>query len=117
MSTNEMLAVGFLGGLIPDIVRIVGLRLQGMPSYMGTWFFWVSLIVLGVLGSLACWLVNPTAVIEAFAVGYSAPSILTRLGGDGAKGLTGDRSDDREADRQRQIEQSRPRSLVDWWTL
>jgi hypothetical protein len=92
MSQTEILAWGFVGGIIPDILRTLALRFQGAPLYFQSWFFWVSLIVLGILGALACWLVTPTKVIEAFAVGYSAPAILTRLGGDIPKGV-GDRDD------------------------
>ena len=75
------IALGFLGGVMPDTLKLVALRTQGAPNYFWSGFFWGSFVILGLLGLLACWLVSPGAPIEAFAVGYSAPSILTRLGG------------------------------------
>jgi hypothetical protein len=76
----QTLITGFVGGLIPDLLRLFALRDRGAPAYVAYWFFWVSFIGLGALGALACWLVQPTGAIEAFAIGYSAPSVLSRLG-------------------------------------
>jgi len=83
----QTVALGFLGGVMPDILKLVALRMQGAPNYLGSGFFWASFVILGLLGLLACWLVSPGAPIEAFAVGYSAPSILTRLGGEVPAGV------------------------------
>jgi hypothetical protein len=101
-----MLAWGFVGGVMPDILRVVALRFKGAPTYLGSWFFWVSATVLGILGVLACWLVNPAAAVEAFAVGYSAPSILSRLGSE---------VPDKVRDREDRTARPEVKSLRQWW--
>ena len=87
MSQMELLALGFIAGVIPDVLRLVALKTQGAPSYLSSWFFWVSLLILGLLGLFAVWLIKPSGIVEAFAVGYSAPEILARLGGKLPKGI------------------------------
>jgi steroid 5-alpha reductase family enzyme len=105
---TEILVLGFVGGIMPDILRIIVLRFQGAPNYLKSWFFWVSFFVLGILGGFTCWLVEPMTTITAFAVGYSAPSILERLGSEAPKGLR-DRSVDRSP--------SDIKTLREWWGM
>src|SRR6185436_11386765 len=79
MTTVEIVLCGFAGGLLPDILRIVKSRYEGAPTYLRTAYFWFCLILLAGLGGLATYLVKPTALVEALAVGFSAPEILSRL--------------------------------------
>jgi hypothetical protein len=106
MPDIKIVVLGFVAGIIPDVLRMVKLATVGAPAYVKSWFFWSSLVVLGLLGAFACWLVNPTGVLEAFAVGYSAPEILSRLGGKIPPGLS-DRGDGA----------GRPKidTLLGWW--
>ena len=80
-------AAGGLGGLLPDALRLLGARRDGLPAYLRTRFFWASLIVLAALGSAVAVFSHPTTLQAALALGYSAPSIVSALGATG-----GDRS-------------------------
>jgi hypothetical protein len=87
MTTLEIVLLGFAGGVLPDILRIVKSRYDGPPTYLRTGYFWFCLALLACLGGLATYLAKPSALVEAIAVGFSAPEILSKL-----FGKTGDRS-------------------------
>ncbi len=71
---------GCLGGLLPDIIRLVkGRHEPGLADYWKSFSFWIGLFFAVVLGGLAAYLLKPTGVIEALAIGFSAPEILTRI--------------------------------------
>ena len=77
-------ALGFAGGLAPDLLRIVNARHEGPPAFLRSSFFWVSLLALGALGGIVAALSHPTSIEAALALGYSAPSIVSALGAQGA---------------------------------
>jgi hypothetical protein len=79
----EAAAAGLLGGLVPDGLRLLNARHDGLPAYLRTWFFWISLAILGALGAAVSALSHPTSLQAAFALGYSAPSIVSALGAKG----------------------------------
>jgi hypothetical protein len=92
MSAWEMFVYGCLGGVIPDILRLVARRDKGAPAYARTWYFWVMLIVLVAIGGLAAWLEKPGNVKEAIAFGFTAPQVLSSLlgkTGDADRGSSG----------------------------
>jgi hypothetical protein len=103
----EAAGAGFVGGIVPDALRLLNARHEGLPAYLRTWFFWVSLAVLAVLGSLVAVLSHPASVMAALAFGYSAPSIVSTLGAKGG------------ADARLDFKATRKRSALEelrgWW--
>ena len=75
--------LGFLGGLIPDLLRMVGSRYEKAPDYLFRAYFWISLLLLGLIGGgTALWsLTSQSALspVNALAVGFSAPAIISKL--------------------------------------
>jgi len=99
---NELVYFGALGGLLPDILRLVTtLRTGKMPDYLKTPAFWISLPLLAIVGAVAVWLAGATTAKAAVAIGFSAPEVISRIAGQttqvnrgGAEGKL---------------------SLLDWW--
>lgn len=79
MPAFEMVGWSCLGGVLPDVLRIVAARYGGPPKYLGQAFFWISLALLVILAGLTALLVNPTNRVEALAVGFGAPEIISKL--------------------------------------
>src|SRR5262249_3791795 len=79
MTWYQTIALGCLGGAIPDILRVISLRYESVPKYLYQWFFWISLILLIALGGVVSYWLDPTRAIDALAIGYSAPGILSKL--------------------------------------
>ena len=77
MSTTEIVLWGCLGGVLPDVLRLIGDRYRGAPAYLRQWFFWFSLALLVGVAALATYLLNPSRIIDAVAIGFSAPEILS----------------------------------------
>ncbi len=77
-------AAGGLGGLVPDVLRLLAARHDGLPAYLRTRFFWASLVGLAALGAAVAALSHPSTFQAALALGYSAPSIVSTLGATGA---------------------------------
>jgi len=75
----KLLLWSALGGITPDLTRLVKAGALGAPSYLKSWFFWVSFIILALLGVAAAYLMPATNEKQAFAFGFSAPEILSRL--------------------------------------
>lgn len=72
--------VGCVGGLLPDILRIIKNRYGGrFPSYLRQPNFWLGLILLVGLGGLAAWVLGATQVKEALIFGYAAPQLFSKL--------------------------------------
>jgi hypothetical protein len=77
MQAHEMVLWGCLGGALPDILRLVAVRYRAPPKYLKVPFFWLSLLLLIGLGGLAAYLLQPERVVDAIALGFSAPEILS----------------------------------------
>lgn len=77
MTTTETILWGCVGGLLPDVLRLIGQRYQEPPYYLKRWFFWFSLMLLVVVAGVAVHLLAPTRIIDAVAIGFSAPEILS----------------------------------------
>lgn len=80
MSDTTMILLGCAGGLLPDILRLVkGRHDPNIGDYWKSWSFRLGLFFAVVLGGLAVYLIKPTQVVEALAIGFSAPEILSRI--------------------------------------
>lgn len=75
----QTIALGCAGGALPDLLRIIEHRHDPAPEYLKRGFFWVSLALLVGLGGTAAYLIAPLGVIDALAVGFSAPSLVSSL--------------------------------------
>jgi hypothetical protein len=97
----KLLVFGAIGGLVPDVLRIIAAGRQGMIlDVLKKVIFYVSLALLAVIGALAVLLVGAGSLKEAFAIGFGAPEVISRLGA-----LAG------QADRG----VGQKVSLFDWW--
>ena len=75
---------GCAGGLLPDILGVVKERHGPPPEYLSRRFFWISLLILAGIGGLVSYLSDPARLIDALAIGYSAPTIISKgLGKEG----------------------------------
>jgi hypothetical protein len=90
MTTNELVLLGAAGGVLPDVLRMIKTRFEGMPAYIRTAWYWISLIIIAGVGALTVYLLKPTGLVEVLAVGFSAPEILTKLlSKSGDRGVAG----------------------------
>jgi len=79
MDIKLLLLWSALGGITPDLIRLVKAGDSGAPTYLKSWFFWISFVILALLGMVAAYLMPATSEKQAFAFGFSAPEILSRL--------------------------------------
>lgn len=70
--------LGGIGGLLPDVIKVVNLRMQGRPTYLTDGFYWISLGILALLGAGAAALKGAGDPIEALALGAAAPTLFSR---------------------------------------
>lgn len=71
---------GCVGGLIPDILRIIQNRHNTrLPDYLKTGSFWLGLILLFLLGGFVAWLAGASTVKDALAFGFGGPEIISKL--------------------------------------
>lgn len=76
-------ALGVVGGAMPDVLRFVKQRHEGFPQWFSKAGFWVGFLLLLVLGGLAAWLGGADDWQAALALGYAAPEFISRvLAGD-----------------------------------
>ena len=78
MPLYQIVLLGAVGGALPDLLRIINARHEPAPDYLDRHFFWFSLGLLMLLGAGAACLLDPTRTVDALAVGYSAPSLLSK---------------------------------------
>src|SRR5512139_3912402 len=80
MTLPHMLLWGALGGVLPDVIRLVRQRHnEALPAYLKRRNFYVGLVLAVVLGAAAAALLDASSVAEALAYGFGAPELLTRL--------------------------------------
>jgi hypothetical protein len=77
MTTTQIVLWGCLGGILPDVLRLIGDRYRGAPAYLRHWFFWSSMFLLVGVAGLATYLLSPSRVVDAVAIGFSAPEVLS----------------------------------------
>jgi len=103
----SLIAFGCVGGLIPDILRVIQNRHDtSRLQYLKTLGFWFALLLLVGLGGFLCWLLGANDVKQALAYGFGGPEILSKFLG----GLAG--SGDRGVDRG---DESGQVGLLTWW--
>jgi hypothetical protein len=96
MPLYEMVGLSCVGGILPDVLRIIAARYDGPPKYLEKPFFWISLFLLVLLAGGTALLVKPTGTVEALAVGFGAPEVISKLlsrpsdRGDGKTSLVAD---------------------------
>ena len=78
MTVMQTVLWGCLGGLLPDVLRPIGLRYKGAPDYLTKSFFWFGMVLLVAVAGLTAYLLSPTRIIDAIALGFSAPEILSK---------------------------------------
>jgi hypothetical protein len=72
--------LGFVGGAIPDGIRIIQGRYAGaLPDYLKTANFWFGFSLLVIAGGFVAWIGSAQSIQEALAYGFAAPEILSRL--------------------------------------
>jgi len=77
---NNYILIGAVGGLIPDVIRLVKNRYSvEMPGHWKSPNFYVGLAALVVLGGLAAWLGGADDVKTALAFGFGAPELVSRI--------------------------------------
>ena len=107
-ATTMALLYGCVGGALPDVLRLVEGRHGQVPAYLGSAYFWLSLVLLVALGGVAAIVLTgggPVEPIKALAIGYTAPSVVSKL-------LSNGTGSPRGVDRAL----ARPRSLRGWWS-
>jgi hypothetical protein len=107
-ATTMALLYGCVGGALPDVLRLIEGRHGQVPAYLGSVYFWLSLVLLVALGGVAAIVLaggGPVEPIKALAIGYTAPSVVSKLLSNGAGSPRGvDRA------------LAGPRSLRAWWS-
>ncbi len=72
--------LGCLGGLMPDILRLIRNRHRiDIPKYLGTFNFWLGTILLVGVGGLTAWLLNAGTAKDALIYGFASPQLLSQL--------------------------------------
>jgi hypothetical protein len=106
MAHAYLAIAGCVGGALPDVLRLIEGRHGQVPTYLTSLYFWVSLVLLVIIGGAAGFFGTQAStepsMLSALAYGYSAPSVLSRLLSDPA-GRTTERS------------LAGRRSLRSWW--
>lgn len=81
MST-QLYVMGALGGLLPDVLRLLAWT-KLAPGVRGPLpvrdpAIWLGMVLQVGLGVLAAYALEPATVLQALAMGYAAPEMLTR---------------------------------------
>lgn len=71
--------LGCLGGLLPDILRLIKNRYEAPAKFYSYPTFWLGLTALIVIGGFSAWLGGATEVKDALAFGFAAPEIFSKL--------------------------------------
>jgi hypothetical protein len=80
MGTITIIILGAVGGLLPDLIRVIKIKNKKIiPVYFHYIMFWITLLIMVVLGGFTAWLFAATSPIQAVACGFSAPEILSRV--------------------------------------
>lgn len=76
----SLVLVGCIGGLLPEVLRLVRARHdRRLPKYLGYLGFWLGVILMSLLGGLASWVLGAQGLKDALAYGFAAPEIFSRL--------------------------------------
>lgn len=76
----KIIAIGCVGGVIPDLIRFAKARYEtNIADYFKHWNFWLGLLVLVALGGIAVALGEPSTTAQALALGYAAPEFFSKI--------------------------------------
>ena len=85
MSPHEVLLLGMVGGLLPDVIRLVRERHDpAVPAFLKSPKFYLSLTLGLLLGGFAAWLLQAGTTKDAVIYGFAAPELMTRLASSGS---------------------------------
>jgi hypothetical protein len=76
---RSLIILGCIGGLIPDVLRLIRARYQGLPAYFKQPSFWLGLVFLVAVGGLAAWIGEAQDAKQALAYGFGAPEVISRF--------------------------------------
>jgi hypothetical protein len=74
-----LIILGCIGGLLPDVLRLVKGRYKGFSSYWREPSYWLGLMLLIALGGFAAWIGEAKEAVQALAYGFGAPEVITKL--------------------------------------
>jgi hypothetical protein len=75
----SFIVLGGVGGLIPDVLRLIKGRYKAFPGYLRERNFWLGLLLLVLLGGLAAWAFQAHDAKAALAYGFGAPQVFSTL--------------------------------------
>jgi hypothetical protein len=83
-----MFLAGCIGGLIPDVLRLIKGRYGKLAAYSRYLSFWLGLFFLVIVGGLTAWVLHASDITQALAYGFGGPEILSKfLSGRGPSGV------------------------------
>lgn len=84
----DAMLLGAIGAALHEVSRWVGLRQASrLPAYFYRLHYWVLSAALMLMGGALAALLDATTVMQALAIGISAPAIVSRLGSAAPKEL------------------------------
>jgi len=102
----SLFLLGCLGGLLPDLLRIVRNRHKvHMPAYLRKGNFWLGAVLLVLVGGLAAWVLGAASAKDALIYGYASPQLFSHLAGSLSSEAVERGGKPREA----------PFNLLKWW--
>jgi hypothetical protein len=78
--TPWIVGLGCVGGLLPDILRLIKNRYdKHLAACFTRGNFWLGVVLMVVIGGLAAWLLKATDAKEAITLGFTAPQVISSL--------------------------------------
>lgn len=125
MDTWEILALSFVGAILPDAIRIIKNKFSNtIPEYLSYGNFWLSLILMILVGMIANFIFIPGSPKEAIAVAFGGPEILTKAFAKAEKPESGKPGADKPAgtkarfsvEADKPVKEKKRVSLLEWWS-
>lgn len=104
---TSVFVLGCLGGLLPDILRIIRNRNKPhLPTYLRKGNFWLGVLLLMAIGGITAWILEAKTAKDALIYGFASPQILSHLAAS-ARGERGEKETASQKDSSF--------SLMNWW--
>ncbi|RWA62924.1 hypothetical protein [Mesorhizobium sp.] len=81
MGIVETAVLGAVGGVLPDIIRIIRKRFEATPAYVKRRAYWLSVGFLAIVGAVASVTAHAGTAHEAMAYGAGSFALLTQAVG------------------------------------
>jgi len=81
MDIIEAAIWGAVGGVLPDIMKLLRKRFQQRPTYVGRAWYWLNVVLLAIIGAIISVISHPNAIQDALAYGAASLALLTQLFG------------------------------------